>query len=287
MNKPCEAEELKRVIGQAVRQHELLTAEKELMEKTVKGCIKVLADLLGIVKPEVFGRVARVRRKVREVAEHLVGVSIWELDAAALLSQLGCFNIAEDTLEKVHRGEALNDEEAAAFLAHPLLGADLIAQIPRLGKVAEIVLYQHKNFDGTGLPIDGVKGDQIPLEARALHAVLRYDELSTQGWSDAAIIDKLRKAQGQHDPAVLDALAKSLGGEAKATIVRVPAAELAEGMIIQEDVKTDKGMMLLCHGQEVTQAIREHLLKFQRQGLLKKPILVSLPGAAAPTAATA
>ncbi len=52
-------------------------------------------------------------------------------------------------------------------------------------------------------------------------------------------------------------------------------------MVIQEDVKTDKGMMLLCHGQEVTTAIREHLVKFQKQGVLTKRILVAMPPAAA------
>src|SRR5688572_10183667 len=66
LNKPCQGDELKSVVTQAVRQHELVTAEKELLEQTLKGSIKVLADLLGIVKPEAFGRTGRLRRKVRD-----------------------------------------------------------------------------------------------------------------------------------------------------------------------------------------------------------------------------
>ena len=48
-------------------------------------------------------------------------------------------------------------------------------------------------------------------------------------------------------------------------------------MVVQEDIKTDQGMMLLCHGQEVTPAIREHLVKFQKMGVLTKRILVVKP----------
>jgi hypothetical protein len=50
-------------------------------------------------------------------------------------------------------------------------------------------------------------------------------------------------------------------------------------MIVQEDIKTDQGMMLLCRGQEVTPAIREHLVKFQKLGALTKRILVAAPAA--------
>src|SRR5690606_7648318 len=99
LTKPCDAEELKQVLTLAVRQYELETAEKELLEQTLKGSIKVLADLLGIAKPEAFGRTARLRRKARELAAHLPGVQTWELDTAALLSQLGCVNVPQEILD--------------------------------------------------------------------------------------------------------------------------------------------------------------------------------------------
>jgi response regulator RpfG family c-di-GMP phosphodiesterase len=184
LNKPYESEELKQVLTLAVRQYELVTAEKELLEQTLKGSIKVLADLLGIAKPEAFGRTARLRRKARELAARFPSVKIWELDTAALLSQLGCVNVAQEILDKRQRGEALNERDESAFASHPLLGADLISRIPRLERV---------------------------------------------------------------------------------------------GKIVREDIKTDDGIMLLCHGHEVTPAIREHLVKFQKMGALTKRILVAKP----------
>jgi response regulator RpfG family c-di-GMP phosphodiesterase len=277
LNKPCDADELKQIIAQAVRQYELVTAEKELLEQTLKGSIKVLADLLGIVKPEAFGRTARLRRKARDIGKHVEGIKAWELDAATLLSQLGCVSVAQEILDKVQHGETLTDRDRADYAAHPLLGADLIGRIPRLGRVANIILYQNKDYDGTGFPVDDVKKEQIPLEARILHAVLVHDEMSAAGWSDAAIVDKLKKSPGKVDPSVLEALIKSCDLSTAATVVRLLPNELELGMVVQEDIRTDQGMMLLCHGQEVTPAIREHLVKFQKLGALAKPILVAIP----------
>ena len=233
LTKPCESEELKQILALAVRQHELVTAEKELLEQTLKGSIKVLADLLSIAKPEAFGRTARLRRKARELAAHFPSVQVWELDTAALLSQLGCVNVPQEILDRRQRGEALNTREESTFASHPLLGADLISRIPRLERVAKIVLYQNKSFDGTGFPIDTIKGEQIPLEARLLHCVLVYDELNTQGWSDTAIIEKLRKSRGYIDPAVLDALVRISSETTSGDVIRVHANELQLGMIVR------------------------------------------------------
>ncbi len=279
LNKPCEVDTLKQIVGLAVRQHELVTAEKVLLEETLKGSINVLADVLAIVKPEAFGRTARLRRKARDLALHVPGVNAWELDAATLLSQLGCVNVAPEILTKLQRGDALTEREAADFAAHPVLGAELIRRIPRLGRVAEIILYQNKNYDGTGVPVDDIKKDKIPLEARILHAVLLDDGLRGQGWSDTAIVDKLKKSSDLVDPGVLDALVKSADLSSATEVVRLLANELELGMIVQEDIRTDQGVMLLCHGQEVTPAIREHLVKFQRMGVLRKRILISKPAA--------
>jgi response regulator RpfG family c-di-GMP phosphodiesterase len=277
LNKPCDTETLKAVVTQAIGQYDLVTAEKELLEKTLKGSIKVLADLLGIVKPEAFGRTSGIRQKARALAKHVDGVKLWELDAAALLSQLGCINVEQRTLEKILAGKALTKSEGHEYVAHPLLGAELISRIPRLARVANIILYQNKNFDGSGFPLDDVKGDHIPVEARILRTALAFTELSAQDWSDAAIQEKLEASSGMFDPAVLAALAKTADYSKNAHVVRVLPSEITIGMVLQEDVKSDQGVMLICRGQEVTTAILKHLLRFEQAGALTKRLLVAVP----------
>lgn len=287
LNKPCDVDELRKAVRAAIRQHELVVAERQLLEQTLNGSVGVLAELLSLVKPEAFGRTARLRRKALAIAEHVPGISSWELDTAALLSQIGCMSVDQVVLDKAHAGEVLDAEDEERFVRHAQLGADLIARIPRLDRVAAIVRYQNKDFDGGGYPRDAVRRDAIPLEARVLRGALVHDALRTRGWSDSAIVDVLKKKPGAVDPAVVDALTKCADYPHDDETVSVLPSELMLGMILRQDVKTDQGVMLLCEGQEVTSAVLEHLRKFHRLGLVTKSLLVRKAGRTAAAAADA
>ena len=47
-----------------------------------------------------------------------------------------------------------------------------MGRIPRLEGVARIILYQHKNFDGSGFPQDDVGGHDIPAGQKITPAML-------------------------------------------------------------------------------------------------------------------
>jgi len=277
LNKPCETDSLRSALRQGVRQHQLVVAERELLEQTLHGSIKALGELLSIAKPEAFGRTDRIRRKARELAALIPGVNLWELDTAALLSQLGCIRVSGELLDKIAQGKALSPTERLEFSSHAAIGADVIARIPRLERVAQIILYQNKNYDGTGSPHDEVKGEALPLEARVLRAAMAHDELSSQGWSETEIVRQLAESKGRVDPAVLKALDQCARNATSMAERRVLPSELEVGMILQEDVKTDSGMMLLCRGAEVTTGFREHLAKLEESGLVTKRFVVAVP----------
>jgi len=277
LNKPCDTDSLRTAVRQGVRQHELVTAEKELLEKTLHGSIKALGELLSLAKPEAFGRTDRIRRKARELAALIPGVNLWELDTAALLSQLGCIQLSQDVLDKVAQGKALTSTERMEFAAHATIGAEVIARIPRLEKVARIILYQHKNYDGSGWPHDDVKGDGLPLEARVLRASMAHDELTAQGMSDTEIMVHLAENKGRVDPAAYAALDQLARNATSAAERRVLPNELEVGMILQEDLKTDNGTMLLCRGAEVTSGFCDHLKKLEERGMVTKRFLVAVP----------
>jgi response regulator RpfG family c-di-GMP phosphodiesterase len=276
LSKPCDTDSLRDALRQGVRQHELVVAERELLEQTLHGAIKALGELLSLVKPEAFGRTDRIRRKARELAALLPDVKHWELDTAALLSQLGCIRLSAELLDKVAHGKALSAAERMEFAAHATMGADVITRIPRLDRVAAIILYQNKNYDGTGWPHDDVKGEGLPLEARVLRAVMAHDELASQGWSEAEILVQLAQNKGCIDPVVLKALDQLVRTATSAAERRVLPSELEVGMILQEDVRTDGGVMLLCRGAEVTTGFREHLTKLEESGLVTKRFLVAV-----------
>ena len=181
LTKPCPVDRLCKALQDGIDQYRLIRAEKELLDNTLKGSIKVLTDLLAIVNPEAFGRASRVRALVKDLANYMALPDTWQIETAALLSHVGFVTMPEDTLGKIYRNEQLSGEEAQLFQMHPFIASDLIKNIPRMEGVAEIIAYQEKLYDGSGVPTDHPGGEDIPLGARILKVALDYDSLQISG----------------------------------------------------------------------------------------------------------
>src|SRR5690606_7721300 len=119
-------------------------------EETLNGSIKVMTDLLALVDPAAFGRAQRLREEIRAVAQWFGVARSWELELGAMLSQIGSVAVPANVLQKAHRNENLTGPERDMLVRVPETGAKLLGNIPRLGPVSQIVLYQFKNYDGTG-----------------------------------------------------------------------------------------------------------------------------------------
>jgi response regulator RpfG family c-di-GMP phosphodiesterase len=275
LTKPCQPDLLVSALDNAVRQYELQTAERDLLERTLRGSVKALTDVLAVARPDAFGRVDRLRARVREMVATLRGEMTWTLDTAVILSQIGCISVAPDLLDRVARGEVLDADEEAAFSRHVSVGAELIAAIPRLDEVANIVKYQDRNYDGSGPPNgDACAGEAIPLGARLLHAAIAYDRLRSGGWSHRDAVAELRRRRGQIDPALVAVIPDERVAADETTIARVDVDKILVGMTIEEDVRADQGPLLVCRGQEVTPVLRERLQALQRAGTIPKALLV-------------
>jgi hypothetical protein len=87
----------------------------------------------------------------------------------------------------------------------PQIGYNLLSHIPRLESVAVAVLYQNKNFDGTGFPLDGVSGEEIPIGARILRILQDLVADESAGVSKARALEKLTHFPVRYDPRVVDA----------------------------------------------------------------------------------
>lgn len=87
---------------------------------------------------------------------------LFDLENGALLHDIGKIGIAEFILRK---DGPLTSEEKEVVMEHPLLGYQMIEEVDFLKKAAEVVLYHHEHYDGTGYPF-GLRGEEIPLGAR-------------------------------------------------------------------------------------------------------------------------
>ena len=308
LTKPCLPQALVKAIEAGIEQYRLVTAEKELLEKTLMGSIQLLMDILGLVNPTAFGRATRVRDVVKQMAAELRLTSAWELEIAALLSQTGCVTVPEQTLRRAYRGGELTPDEQQMFADHARLGHQMIALIPRLEMVAIAIAYQEKRFDGSGAPTDDKKGAEIPLGARVLKVALDFDSLESKGLAKDQALDCLRQRDGWYDPSILDALEAVVRVEATLMLKEVKVADLLARlesiqklglvlqpvlvqqrlgrMILAENVWTNKDILILSKGHEITLPLLERLRSYSRNVAIREPIRVWVSSRASASQAT-
>lgn len=277
LNHPSTPQTLVKVLLAGLEQHRLVTAEKELLQNTLRGSVQVLSEVLAIASPEAFGRTTRITRYMQELANAMELPDPWRMETLALLSQIGCVILPDTLLKKVSAGRPLNDDELAQFSEHPIVGAELLAKIPRLEEVAESIKYQAKHFDGSGMPADSKTGEAIPLGARMLKVILDFDACRVSGLTSERALAQMEQKSRYYDPQVMDALVRSCGRPADMVTRELSVARLMDGMFLAADVETRDGIMLVCQGQETTRSVREHLVKFWRNDVISETVSVSVP----------
>jgi response regulator RpfG family c-di-GMP phosphodiesterase len=276
LTKPCSTETLTTALEAGIEQYRLVHAERELLSKTLSGSVSVLTEVLSLVNPTAFGHSASVRRLVHKICERLKVPNAWEIEIAAMLSQVGCITIPEATLANLASGAPVSEAQWRMYQDHPSVAYNLISKIPRLQGVAEIIASQQKCFDGSGAPHDGKQEDEIPLGARVLKLAIDVVQLVASGTSPSAVLGVIRSRQGWYDPRLVDVLASSLGIEY--VVGSVTIVQLQEGMVLDQDVISTQGDILLTSGQDVTLSMRERLRKFAASaGGVQEPIRVRRP----------
>jgi len=277
LTKPCSPQAFAQALQAGLDQYRLITAERELLSKTLSGSVRVLTEVLSLVSPAAFGRATRVRRIVHHLLERLGLDETWQIEIAAMLSQVGCVAVPEETIEKICRGEEVSRAEMEAFETHPRIGAELIAHIPRLEAVAEMIAYQQKQYDGQGYPVNDRSGPQIPLGGRVLKLALDFDRLVSGGLSDEMALAEITDQAGQYDPVLVKALRESLRITEVHVVRRVKASELVDGIVLADDVRSINGTLLCARGQEVTSSMRARLRTYVANVGLQDLIKVFVP----------
>ena len=270
LTKPCPTEELAAALDAGLAQHRLIIAEHELLEKTLAGSVKVLTDILAMTSPRAFGRAQRLRRAARRLAEAVAHPAPWQVELAAMLSQLGAVTLPPDLLDRADAGADLREDEQRMLAGLPEVTARLLGNIPRLEPCARMILLA----GATPLPAGD---DSIGRGARVLRLMADYERLIAGGSSAAAALAELRQ-QG-HPVAAIEALSALDADPAARRLVAVTVRELRPGMVLDEDVRARNGVLLVARGQELTSALIERALNFHRLLGLNEPIRVFATGA--------
>ena len=142
LTKPCPPESLAMALEAGIEQYRLITAERDLLEKTLSGSVRMLMEILAMVDPHLFGRAQTLRGYIRSLAQTLQVGEIWKLELAATLAQVGLVTIPPVVVLKARAGHPLSEAEQEMLERVPEISHNLLINIPRLDPVARIVLYQ-------------------------------------------------------------------------------------------------------------------------------------------------
>lgn len=265
LTKPCPPDALVAALDAALAQHHLLTAERELLEKTLSGSVRVLTEILALTNPRAFGKAQRMRRVARKLADAVHHPSPWQVELAAMMSQLGVMTIPPDVLDRAEAGIELRDDERRMLAGMPEVTARLLANIPRLEPCARMI--------ASAGAADVPSGDDATARgARILRLMAEYESMVASGRSAVSVLTDLRR-QGYPLAAieVLSALEAEPVNHQHATM---SIRDLRPGMTLEEDVRAKNGVLLVARGQELTHALLERIMNFNRLVGVTEPIRV-------------
>ncbi len=273
LTKPCEREELESVLRDAVAHFQQRRVEKDLLERTVQGSVDLLAQLLSLSNPQVFGKSQRLADLAERLAKEAGFSCDWSLRTTALLSQIGCINADGELVERLTKGTALEPDVIEEYYEHLKEGADLMMRIPRFESVAQSIQCQLHNADGTGYPSESYL--DVPQAAKVLRVCLTIDEAQCQGRSVSDTLLILDKQKAWYDEDVLSAAGRVLGEPRQSDGESVEISRLVDNMVLMEDVHTADGVLLVCRGWETNETVRKHLLRACENGSIPDRVNVT------------
>ncbi|MBE0582914.1 MAG: response regulator [Desulfofustis sp.] len=273
LTKPCPVSTLVPALALALRHYRLITAERELLNKTLGGSIKVLSDLLGYTSPTAFSSSTRIRPIVLTIGRALSVDNLWQLEVAALMSQIGCVTLPGEILAKRYAGQELSAAEQELYESHPQVGADLLQHIPRMDGVARIIRNQLKPF--CQYDQNDTEHGEEDLGAQILKVVFDHDVLLSRGVNHEQAVKHLAQRPEDYNPEVLVRLAQCKTSE-QSRLATLRVRDLTVGMIAEEHIEALNGTLLAPKGQEITWPVLQGLINFSRQSGVKEPIRVRI-----------
>ena len=268
--KPCPADALISALELGVEQYRLVTAERELLERTVTGCVRLLSDVLSLVAPALFSRTQRIKELVAHMAKKLELEDVWRFEVAALFSMIGCVGLPEATLERALAKRPLDPGEQKAFDEHPLMGHKLLSDIPRFEEIAAMIKLQ------SGGPHPPPSND---VERGG--AMLRVAQLAERATADSVpvpnVLAALEKKLGPAELPFIKTLSDFRTAEGSTTVRALTVGQMTAEMVLEEDVRTTNGVVVVPKGRALSMVLLERLFKFSRAGTLIEPIRVRVP----------
>lgn len=157
---------------------------KEMVEKEHKKLAKMTMQTIISISNAVDAKDSYTKQHSERVANYAKIISQelgWEKDEQediynmALLHDIGKIGVPDAILNK--KG-SLSEEEYPQIKKHPVVGGEILKDLTIINNVAKGAYYHHERYDGTGYP-EGLKGEEIPIEARVIGIADAIDAMNS------------------------------------------------------------------------------------------------------------
>jgi len=273
LTKPCSKETMGKTLTAALVQYRLVTAESELLEQTLSGSIQVLTEVLSLVNPAAFSRSERACRYIRQIVTAMKLGNPWQYEVAAMMSQLGCVTLPPETIEAVYNGEQLSATEQSLYDSHPSVASGLLSKIPRLEPIAWMIEHQnHPVPEGSDPDMADVR-----MGAEILRLVLAYEKLIHKSASRTEAVHTLTLQNKSFNREFFDALILLDPNAEEGEIRKCRIETLSAGMIVQNEVRSSEGSLVVAKGQEITPPLILKLKNLHARRVIASEVTVSMP----------
>jgi HD-GYP domain-containing protein (c-di-GMP phosphodiesterase class II) len=178
----------------------MLEKQKELIQSNINTLIS-LGNAIAKRDSDTNEHNYRVTYYSLKIAQkmQLDKQTIQAIIKGAFLHDIGKIAISDNVLLKPGK---LNDSEFEIMKTHVLSGLDIVKNDPWLSDAQKVIVHHHEKIDGTGYPY-GLKGEDIPLEARIFSVADVFDALTSkrpykEAFSVEKSMDILHKDSGTH-----------------------------------------------------------------------------------------
>jgi len=160
-------------------------AEEHMYKEKISKTEGTRGEAVRMILNTLFQKSPRDKEHSERVSEiggliakkmHLHQSRVADIRSVGLLHDIGKIIIPQSILEKPGK---LTRAEYEEIQKHPLIGYRMLTAANEFSHLARGVLYHHERIDGKGYP-NGIKGDEIPLDAKIIFVADAYDAMTAE-----------------------------------------------------------------------------------------------------------
>lgn len=274
ITKPFEITEVKLRVKTHLELSKSREERKELLGSTLVGTIQAMLEILSLTNPFAFEFSSAAKKLAGSVARDIGYEEVWKVEVAAMLSLMGTCVSKPEIAERIICGKNVTLEERKQFASHPNVGSKLVAKIPRLEDLAEMIKNQMEpmgelEYDGKNIVLAG---------SQILAVVINYLNYVHRGQTQKGALVLLKQNRAQNNIEIIKALDRVLQRGEVDKVKTLSVTDLREGMIIEADVIAEDGSVVIKKGTAVNGLVIEHLKLLSELGKQRGSVVVRVHG---------